>query len=69
MTTENASKRPTHHVFAVIKKAGAEKGNWVQIGAAWPHKDGKGFALKLDLVPLGDAELTLREIRSEGSEQ
>lgn len=66
MTTETTSKRPTHRVYAVIKRAGADKGNWIEIGAAWAHKDGKGFGLKLDLVPTGDAEIVLREPKTEG---
>ncbi len=28
---------------------------------AWPHKDGKGFNLKLDMLPLNGAELVIRE--------
>lgn len=69
MTTANTSRRPTHHVYAVLKRGGAEKGNWTQIGALWPHKDGKGYSMKLDLVPTGDAELAIREFKAEGGAQ
>ena len=34
MTTETNSNRPTHLVYAVIKKDGREKGTWLEIGAA-----------------------------------
>lgn len=64
-TMTNETTRPTHRVYAVTRKAGAEKGFWTQIGAAWAHKDGKGFAVKLDLLPLGDAEIVIREPRAE----
>lgn len=60
MTTTTKS-RPTHRVYAVTKKPGAEKGHWTEIGAAWPHNDGKGFNVKLDLVPIADAEIVIRE--------
>ena len=63
MTTETASTRPTHRVYAVIKKKGHEKSTWLEIGAAWPHRDGKGYALKLDFIPRSpDAELVIRTI-------
>ena len=63
MTTDAASTRPTHRVYAVIKKKGHEKGTWLEIGAAWPHRDGKGYALKLDFIPGSpDAELVIRVI-------
>jgi len=61
MTTKTSS-RPTHRVSAVIKKAGAEKGQWHEIGALWPHKDGKGFNLKLNLLPTGNADLIIRAV-------
>jgi hypothetical protein len=35
------------------------KGFWTRIGAAWPHKDGKGFNLQIDIVPL-DGRIVLR---------
>ena len=67
MTRETTTaKRPTHRIYAVIKKAGAEKGIWTEIGAAWTHKDGKGLALKFDLIPLADAEIVIREPREQG---
>jgi hypothetical protein len=31
----------------------------VRLGAAWQHKDGKGFNVQLDCVPL-DGRITLR---------
>ena len=65
MTTETNTNRPTHRVYAVIKKEGNEKGTWLEIGAAWPHRDGKGFGVKLNLVPFsGTAEIVIRAIES-----
>lgn len=56
MTTP--SNKPTHRLYAVTKRA--DKSRWLEIGAAWSHKDGKGFNLKLDCLPLNGAELVLR---------
>ena len=43
---------PTHAVYLVREgreKDGAESQDvWTKIGAAWPHKDGKGFGLTFD---------------------
>jgi hypothetical protein len=55
------SKRPTHRVYAV-RKIGGDSSHWAEIGAAWANKDGKGFNLKLNLMPVGDADIVIREI-------
>jgi len=55
------SKRPTHRVYAV-RKVGGDSSYWAEIGAAWANKDGKGFNLKLNLMPVGDADIVIREI-------
>ena len=34
---------------------------WTRIGAAWDHKDGKGFTLQLDLVPVAAGRIVLRD--------
>lgn len=59
--TKTTTSRPTHRVYAVTKTEGDAKSRWAEIGAAWPHKDGKGFNLKLDFLPLNGAELVIRE--------
>ncbi len=68
MITE--SKRPTHRVYAVRKTSG-DSSYWAEIGAAWANKDGKGFNLKLNLMPVGDADIVIREIdaKPEGDAQ
>jgi len=62
--TETSSKRPTHRVYAVTKGEG-EKRYWREIGAAWAHKSGKGFNVKLDYLPLNGAEIVILEPRAE----
>ena len=59
-TKENAkSKTPTHIAYHV-RETKDGKGNWTRIGSAWSHKDGKGFNLQIDTVPL-DGRITLRQ--------
>jgi hypothetical protein len=62
MTTNNtnppSANAPSHHVYQVRDREG-QKGIWTRIGAAWPQKDGKGFNVQLDAVPL-DGRITLR---------
>jgi hypothetical protein len=63
MTTTTTTNRPTHRVYAVMKKTSSEKGTWLEIGAAWPHRDHKGFGVKLNLIPFSDnAEIVIRAI-------
>lgn len=50
--------RPTHVAYQI--RDGKDESIWTRIGAAWRHKDGKGFNLQLDAVPL-DGRITLRE--------
>lgn len=60
MSDDNNTKaRPTHRIYSVTKN-GDSKPNWQEIGAAWPHKDGKGFNLKFTARPLDGAEIVLR---------
>jgi hypothetical protein len=68
MTSNEPSKAPTHRVSAVVKKENGEN-VWLKIGALWPHKDGKGYSMKLDLLPRGDAELVIRTIEDKQTAQ
>ena len=55
----STSKKPSHRIYAVTKRSSGEI-DWTEVGAAWPHKDGKGFSLKLEYLPLNGGELSLR---------
>jgi hypothetical protein len=53
------SRKPTHRLYRVL---GDGKGAiWTPIGAAWPNKDGLGFSLQCDAIPLR-GRLILRAI-------
>ena len=57
-------RRPTHRLYRVTGDGGAAI--WTPIGAAWPNKDGKGFNLNCDAVPLtGRIVLRLIEPRQQ----
>lgn len=47
---QDANNKPSH--IAYVTKPGTEKPFWTAIGAAWAHKDGKGFRIKLDAIPV-----------------
>jgi hypothetical protein len=55
---------PTYIAYHVKDTAAGENGDkrgvWTKVGAAWPNKDGKGFSVVLDVIPL-DGRLMLRE--------
>ena len=55
------SKKPTHIAYAVrdFEKDGKADASWNRIGAAWLHKDGKGFDVTLEAVPV-NGRLVLR---------
>lgn len=49
----------------------AERGEskfWTRIGAAWDHKDGEGWTIQLDLVPVGDGRIVLRPPRDDSED-
>jgi len=53
------TNRPSHRVYAVTKNG--KQSYWQPIGAAWAHSDGEGFNLKLEYLPLNDAEIVIRK--------
>jgi len=52
------SKLPSHVAYVVRGREG-QKAIFTRIGAAWPHKDGNGFNIQIESVPL-DGRVTLR---------
>jgi len=45
-TPNTKANAPTHTAYQVSD--GKDKGYWTRIGAAWAHKDGKGFSIQLE---------------------
>ncbi len=52
-------RKPTHRLYRVL--GDGQDASWTPIGAAWPNKDGKGFNVTCDAVPL-TGRLVLRLI-------
>lgn len=50
-----------YRVYSIIERPKQED-FWLNIGAAFPHDDGKGFNVLLQALPLhGDGKIVLRE--------
>lgn len=54
-----AGRKPTHRLYRVV--GDGKTAIWTPIGAAWPNKDGLGFSLQCDAVPL-HGRLVLRTV-------
>ena len=57
---ERQPATPTHRVYTVIQRDGQDD-YWLNIGLAFPHKDGSGFNIVLQALPL-DGKIVCREI-------
>jgi hypothetical protein len=56
------SNLPTLIAYSVVKRTPAQPINlaeWTKIGAAWPHRDGRGVTLRLTALPL-DGQIYMR---------
>jgi hypothetical protein len=50
--SQSVSTRAPTHVAFHVRDTKDGKGFWTRIGSAWAHKDGKGFNIQLDVMPL-----------------
>lgn len=48
--TQTTGAAPTHRLYCVTGTG--ESASWREIGAAWPNRDGNGFSLTCDAMPL-----------------
>ena len=55
--------RMAYRAFSVIRQEGKED-FWLPIGAAFPHKDGKGLNITLQALPI-DGKIVLRVPKDE----
>lgn len=58
MSEETTPKKPSHHAFQV-SDGPEDKSYFNRIGAAFEHRDKKGYNILLDAVPV-DGKVTLR---------
>jgi len=59
MADKDDSRQPTHRAYSVIKRDGQDD-FWLNLGLVFSHKDGKGFNLMLQALPL-DGRIVCRE--------
>ena len=63
-------KKPTHRAYSVVGME--ENARWTEIGAAWPHRDGKGFTIPCNAMPV-NGQIVVRLITertpAEGGQQ
>jgi len=57
---ERETARPTHRAYSVIKREGQDD-YWLNLGLVFSHKDGSGFNIILQALPL-DGKIVCREI-------
>lgn len=55
------SNRPSHR--ALVNLGDENQKIWREIGAMWPHQDGNGFTLKLDLIPTNAHDIVIRTVK------
>lgn len=57
-TAAKATRKPSHTAYSIREREGKDS-KWTEIGVAFPHKDGKGFDILFDVVPLS-GRITIR---------
>lgn len=57
-TGSKATRKPSHTAYSIREREGKDS-KWTEIGVAFPHKDGKGFDILFDVVPLS-GRITIR---------
>lgn len=59
-TSEQGSGvKPSHRLYLVTGHG--KSASWREIGAAWPNKDGQGFSLNCEAMPL-QGRIVMRKI-------
>ncbi len=58
-------KAPDFIAWHVLTKG--EKAFWTKLGASWRHRDGKGFTLQLETLPI-DGRIVLRQPLAEAED-
>ena len=66
MVDRDQPQQPTHRAYSVIKRDGQED-YWLNLGIVFPHKDGKGFNVMLQALPL-NGKIVCREVADDQPE-
>lgn len=66
-TKTTSPQVPSHDVFHVT--GDGEKARWTKLGAAWQHRDGDGFNITLNFVPITqDGRFVVRKVKAQQQE-
>lgn len=60
--TDKPKNQPSYALYSV--RGDGDEASWSRIGAAWDHKDGDGFSIKLEMVPL-NGRIVMRRPKAE----
>lgn len=63
-TNETSSKKPSHRLYVITGEN--DSAVWKDIGAAWANKDGNGYSIMLDALPI-KGRIVLRKITAKPS--
>ena len=63
MAEKEQPRQPTHRAYSVIRREGQDD-FWLNVGIVFPHKDGDGFNIMLQALPL-DGKIVCRAISEE----
>lgn len=60
-STGSSSRSPSHVAYHVREfgTGDRKKSTWTRIGSAWTHRDGQGFNLQIECLPI-DGRISLR---------
>lgn len=67
MADKDQPKQPTHRAYSVIRREGQDD-FWLNLGLVFPHKDGNGFNIILQALPL-DGKIVCRTLDEAEDEQ
>jgi len=51
-----------HPIYYARDLKDSNKAKWTKIGDVWPHNDDKGFSVELELMPVQNGRIHLREV-------
>lgn len=62
MSNEQKQNRGPSHIAYHVREGEENKSYFNRIGSVWPHKDGEGFNIQLDAIPV-DGRITVRSVQ------
>jgi hypothetical protein len=67
MAEKNEPRQPTHRAYSVIRREGQDD-FWLNLGLVFDHKDGKGFNIVLQALPL-EGKIVCREVAEDQAKE